>query len=112
MIANPEMEPNKSMKIDLMKALLKTDGEVTTIRQLVIMIACFLDPGITSMDLSVITKSSYPCLASSFKQLAKNGLVYSVTETKKTNPVKGNAKRFRRHYLTVKGEDLILKATS
>lgn len=99
----------KNENIETMVSMIEARDEgVSSILQLVIMMAAYEFPGIPSKNLQNITKASLQSLSASFGKLEKKRLAYLSYQTKNDLP-EGNKEKTLRFYLTEKGRSVIQK---
>ena len=90
--------------IEMIHGLRSAESQTRSVRQLIILTACYAEPGIKNEDLARIAQTTEQGICGSGRQLRLKGLIS--TETQIDNK---SCRKTMRHYLTDKGNKTIAK---
>lgn len=103
-----EKEEDTLDGVKLLKMLFNCHGKITSIRQLALLLAAGLEPGITSPDARRITKLTTAGVRATADHLRDAGYLKAVRDVGPRVAGKRNHIVVRRFWLTDKGQKLIL----
>lgn len=107
-----EQNEDKIDGVRLLKMLFHCHGKITSIRQLAILVAAGLEPGIKTPDVRRITKLTTTGVRVTSDHLRNAGYLKVVRDIGSKAPGNRNNTVVRRYWLTEKGQKLILSLYS